>query len=274
MMYSVTDVAGINRISERVLANAAHALAGMIAYARASDAPSDAKPAIGLTMFGVTTPCVQAVTKALEERYDCLVFHATGTGGQSMEKLVDSGLLAGVIDVTTTEIADEIVGGVLSAGPGAPRRDRPRARALRRLVRRARHGELLGHGHRARAVPRPQPLPPQRQRDADAHDARGVRAHRPVHRRQAQSHGGTGALPDSRGRRLAHRRARPALLGPRRRQGALRRDRLRRARDVEPQDRPAAAQRERPGVRGRPGRGLRARSPARTPRRRRAVQAR
>ena len=118
MMYSVTDVAGINRISERVLANAAHALAGMIAYARAFDAPSDAKPAIGLTMFGVTTPCVQAVTRALEERYDCLVFHATGTGGQSMEKLVDSGLLAGVIDVTTTEIADEIVGGVLSAGPG------------------------------------------------------------------------------------------------------------------------------------------------------------
>ena len=118
MMYSVTDVAGINRISERVLANAAHALAGMIAYARAFDAPSDAKPAIGLTMFGVTTPCVQAVTRALEERYDCLVFHATGTGGQSMEKLVDSGRLAGVIDVTTTEIADEIVGGVLSAGPG------------------------------------------------------------------------------------------------------------------------------------------------------------
>ena len=118
MMYSVTDVAGINRISERVLANAAHALAGMIAYARPSDAPSDAKPAIGLTMFGVTTPCVQAVTRALEARYDCLIFHATGTGGQSMEKLVDSGLLAGVIDVTTTEIADEIVGGVLSAGPG------------------------------------------------------------------------------------------------------------------------------------------------------------
>jgi uncharacterized protein (UPF0261 family)/ABC-type branched-subunit amino acid transport system ATPase component len=118
MMYSVTDVAGINRISERVLANAAHALAGMIAYGRALGGDSSAKPAIGLTQFGVTTPCVQAVTKALEERYDCLVFHATGTGGQSMEKLVDSGLLTGVIDVTTTEIADEIVGGVLSAGPG------------------------------------------------------------------------------------------------------------------------------------------------------------
>jgi uncharacterized protein (UPF0261 family)/ABC-type branched-subunit amino acid transport system ATPase component len=118
MMYSVTDVSGINRISERVLANAAHALAGMIAYGRGDGTPSESKPAIGLTMFGLTTPCVQAVTKQLEERYDCLVFHATGTGGQSMEKLVDSGLLAGVIDVTTTEIADEIVGGVLSAGPG------------------------------------------------------------------------------------------------------------------------------------------------------------
>jgi uncharacterized protein (UPF0261 family)/ABC-type branched-subunit amino acid transport system ATPase component len=117
MMYSVTDVAGINRISERVLANAAHALAGMIAYGRPQNSDSGVKPAIGLTQFGVTTPCVQTVTKALEERYDCLVFHATGTGGQSMEKLVDSGLLAGVIDVTTTEIADEIVGGVLSAGP-------------------------------------------------------------------------------------------------------------------------------------------------------------
>jgi uncharacterized protein (UPF0261 family) len=117
MIYSVTDVAGINRISERVLTNAAHALAGMIAHAR-PPGESGAKPAIGLTQFGNTTPCVVAVTKALEERYDCLVFHATGTGGQSMEKLVDSGLLAGVIDVTTTEIADEIVGGVLSAGPG------------------------------------------------------------------------------------------------------------------------------------------------------------
>src|SRR5206468_1518627 len=116
MMYSVTDVSGLNRISERVLANAAHALAGMLAYSRGGR-PSETKPAIGLSTFGVTTPCVQVVTKSLEERYDCLVFHATGTGGQSMEKLVDSGLLAGVIDVTTTEIADELVGGVLSAGP-------------------------------------------------------------------------------------------------------------------------------------------------------------
>jgi uncharacterized protein (UPF0261 family) len=115
MMYSVVDVAGINRISERVLANAAHALAGMIAH-RARETRAS-KKAIGLTMFGVTTPCVQAVQRRLESDYDCLVFHATGTGGQSMEKLADSGLLVGLIDVTTTEIADELFGGVLSAGP-------------------------------------------------------------------------------------------------------------------------------------------------------------
>jgi uncharacterized protein (UPF0261 family)/ABC-type branched-subunit amino acid transport system ATPase component len=115
MMYSVTDVQGINRISEKVLANAAHALAGMIAHPVPESAIT--KPAIGLTMFGVTTPCVQAVTKRLADEADCLVFHATGVGGQSMEKLADSGLLAGVIDVSTTEVADEIGGGVLSAGP-------------------------------------------------------------------------------------------------------------------------------------------------------------
>ena len=115
MMYSVTDVQGINRISEKVLANAAHAMAGMVAHShRGTDA---VKPALGLTMFGVTTPCVQAVTKRLEDHYDCLVFHATGTGGQSMEKLAASHLLNGVIDVSTTEVADEIAGGILSAGP-------------------------------------------------------------------------------------------------------------------------------------------------------------
>ena len=117
MMYSVTDVSGINRISEKVLSNAAHALAGMIAYAAKEKIAVETKPAIGLTMFGLTTSCVQALTPLLEADYDCIVFHATGTGGQSMEKLVESKLLSAAIDVTTTEIADEIVGGVLSAGP-------------------------------------------------------------------------------------------------------------------------------------------------------------
>lgn len=115
MLYPITDVQGINRISEQVLSNAAHALAGMIQHP--PKPRGDAKPAIGLSMFGVTTPCVQAVARALEADHDCVVFHATGVGGQSMEKLADSGLLAGVIDISTTEIADEIVGGTLSAGP-------------------------------------------------------------------------------------------------------------------------------------------------------------
>ncbi|MEY2800498.1 MAG: hypothetical protein RL513_82 [Pseudomonadota bacterium] len=115
MMYSITDVQGLNRISVHVLANAAHALAGMITHP--ATALQATKPAIGLTMFGVTTPCVQAVTKLLDADFDCLVFHATGVGGQSMEKLADSGMLEGVIDVSTTEIADEIAGGTLSAGP-------------------------------------------------------------------------------------------------------------------------------------------------------------
>jgi uncharacterized protein (UPF0261 family)/ABC-type branched-subunit amino acid transport system ATPase component len=115
MMYSVTDVQGINRISEKVLTNAAHALVGMIAHPPVESVIT--KPAVGLTMFGVTTPCVQAVAKLLEDDWDCLVFHATGVGGQSMEKLVESNLLAGVLDISTTEIADEICGGVLSAGP-------------------------------------------------------------------------------------------------------------------------------------------------------------
>ena len=114
MLYSVTDVAGINRISERVLANAANALTGMMSGRKPTGFQH--KPAIGLTMFGVTTPCVQAVVKKLEHKYDCLVFHATGTGGRSMEKLVDSGVLEGVIDITTSEITDLLMGGVLSAG--------------------------------------------------------------------------------------------------------------------------------------------------------------
>lgn len=116
MMYSVTDVAGLNRISRRVLANAAGAIAGAhrMAAANASAGGDDSRPAVGITMFGVTTACVQQVTPLLDSRYDCLVFHATGTGGQSMEKLLDSGLLAGVLDLTTTEVCDFLFGGVLA----------------------------------------------------------------------------------------------------------------------------------------------------------------
>jgi uncharacterized protein (UPF0261 family) len=122
MMYSVTDVQGINVISRQILANGAQAMAGMVKArlaatreARSSRAAQAELPAIGLTMFGVTTPCVQQLTAALAGEYDCLVFHATGVGGQSMEKLVDGGQLEGVIDITTTEICDLMMGGVFPA---------------------------------------------------------------------------------------------------------------------------------------------------------------
>jgi uncharacterized protein (UPF0261 family) len=112
MMYSVTDVAGLNRISRRVLGNAAHALAGMILHRLPLETHD--RPALGLTMFGVTTPCVQHTVRLLSDRFDCLVFHATGTGGQSMEKLLDDGLIGGVIDITTTEVCDYLFGGILA----------------------------------------------------------------------------------------------------------------------------------------------------------------
>jgi uncharacterized protein (UPF0261 family) len=114
MMYSVTDIAGLNRISRAVLRNAANAIAGMTLATEAP--PAETKPAIGLTMFGVTTTCVTQAVDLLKDDYDCLVFHATGAGGRAMEKLADSGMLTGVIDATTTEICDLLFGGVLSAG--------------------------------------------------------------------------------------------------------------------------------------------------------------
>lgn len=112
MMPSVTDMAGLNRLSRVVLHNAAQAIAGMAA--RPAPA-SEGKPALGLTMFGVTTPCLTAIVERLRGDYDCMVFHATGTGGRSMEKLADSGLLAGLLDITTTEVCDLLFGGVLPA---------------------------------------------------------------------------------------------------------------------------------------------------------------
>lgn len=118
MMPAVTDLAGLNRISRAVLRKAAHATVAMAEAARGAE-PDEAetRPALGLTMFGVTTPCVTQVVERLRGRFDCLVFHATGTGGRTMEKLADSGLLTGFVDATTTEVADHLFGGVLSAGP-------------------------------------------------------------------------------------------------------------------------------------------------------------
>ncbi|MCT1866432.1 Tm-1-like ATP-binding domain-containing protein [Dermabacter sp. p3-SID358] len=120
IMYSVVDIAGVNSISAMVLGNAAAGIAGMAkAYeARLTDASDEHRPLVGLSMFGLTTPAADEARKTLTELgYEVLVFHATGAGGRAMEKLIESGLLAGVCDLTTTELADDLVGGVLSAGP-------------------------------------------------------------------------------------------------------------------------------------------------------------
>jgi uncharacterized protein (UPF0261 family) len=116
MMYSVVDIAGLNVVSRRILNNAAAAICGMVAHQKA-DQP-DKKPSIAATMFGVTTLCVTAARRRLEEKgYEVVVFHATGSGGRAMEQLIQDGAFHGVLDITTTELADELVGGVLSAGP-------------------------------------------------------------------------------------------------------------------------------------------------------------
>lgn len=117
MMNSVVDILGLNRISRTVLSQAAGAMAGMVKFAAAGLSPQD-KPLVAATMFGVTTPCVERARELLEQAgYEVLVFHATGTGGEAMESLIRDGLIAGVLDITTTELADELIGGVLTAGP-------------------------------------------------------------------------------------------------------------------------------------------------------------
>jgi len=129
MLNSVVDISGLNRISKVVLTNAAQAMIGMVMGQRPGirSSESSSKPLIAATMFGVTTTCVEAARKVLEQTdYEVLVFHATGTGGRTMESFIADGLIAGVLDVTTTELADELVGGVLTAG-----RDRLTAAALR-----------------------------------------------------------------------------------------------------------------------------------------------
>lgn len=117
MLNSVVDIAGVNRISRRVFGQAAAAMAGMMRFPLPHD-DSSVKPLIAASMFGVTTPCVLRAKEVLESAgYEVLVFHATGAGGQTLESLANEGVLAGVLDITTTELADELVGGVLSAGP-------------------------------------------------------------------------------------------------------------------------------------------------------------
>jgi uncharacterized protein (UPF0261 family) len=117
MLNTIVDVSGINRISRIVLGEAARAMAGLVTLRKAQVNASD-KPVVAATMFGVTTPCVERARRVLEEAgYEVLVFHATGTGGQAMESLIADGVIVGVLDITTTELADELVGGVLTAGP-------------------------------------------------------------------------------------------------------------------------------------------------------------
>jgi uncharacterized protein (UPF0261 family) len=118
MINSIVDILGLNRISRPILTNAARAVAGMVSLpARTADAASD-KPLVAVTMFGVTTKCVMRAKEQLEQAgYETLVFHATGNGGQAMESLIAEGLIAGVLDITTTELADEACGGFLTAGP-------------------------------------------------------------------------------------------------------------------------------------------------------------
>ena len=118
IMYSVVDVAGLNRISRLVLGNAAAAMAGMVAARERAAPAADDRPLVAASMFGVTTPAVQAARARLAELgYEVLVFHATGAGGRAIEALAEARLISGVLDLTTTELADDLVGGVLSAGP-------------------------------------------------------------------------------------------------------------------------------------------------------------
>lgn len=118
MLNSVVDILGINRISRVILTEAAAAMAGMVQGRRTEKPASSDKPLIATTMFGVTTPCVTRAREVLEAAgYEVLVFHATGNGGQAMESLIRDGLIAGVLDITTTELADDLVGGILTAGP-------------------------------------------------------------------------------------------------------------------------------------------------------------
>lgn len=116
MMPSVVDVEGLNDVSKVIFSNAANAIAGMVENRK--EIENDGKPLLAATMFGVTTPCIKAAKAYLEEQgYEVLVFHATGTGGRCMESLIDQGFIKGVLDLTTTEWCDQVVGGVLNAGP-------------------------------------------------------------------------------------------------------------------------------------------------------------
>ena len=186
MMPSIVDIAGINRLSARILTNAAGAIAGMV-KAEPPPATAEDRPLIAATMFGVTTPCVTMAREVLEKAgYEVLVFHAVGTGGRSMEELIRAGFIAGVLDITTTELADELAGGVLSAGPdrleAAGETGVPQVVSLGAL-------DMVNFGA-PETVPakykRPEILPAQSAGDVDADDAGGECRARPDHCAEAE----------------------------------------------------------------------------------------
>ena len=188
---SVVDIAGINSVSARILANAAAAMAGMV-----QAAPRRARrerPLVAATMFGVTTPCVTHAREELEALgYEVLTFHMTAPAGARWSRSIEGGFVAGVLDATTTELCDELVGGVLSAGPtgstAAGRAGIPQVVSLGAL-------DMVNFGAArdgAAAVRGPQPVRAQPAGDADAHDARGVRRAR--RRRSRQALGGDGPV--------------------------------------------------------------------------------
>ena len=214
MLNTIVDVSGINRISRIVLGEAARAMAGLVTLRQKQDASAD-KPVIAATMFGVTTPCVERARRVLEAAgYEVLVFHATGTGGQAMESLIADGLIAGVLDITTTELADELVGGVLSAGPdrltAAGRKGMPQVIS----VGADRHGEFRPAGNRSVQIRRPQVLSPQSERHADADDRR----REPKARRRNFRQGSRRDRPDDHRLSIAwcfrHRPRGPAIRRP------------------------------------------------------------
>ena len=215
MMHSVADVQGLNSITEQILGNGAHALAGMIA--RLPTPPSArrsalaAKPALGITMFGVTTPCVQAVTAELEADYDCLVFHATGIGGRSMESLAEFRPARRRPRPHHDRGRRPPRRRRLPGDRGSLRRLHPHRPPLCRLARRARHGQFRAARHgagefrgRNLVVHNPNVTLMRTTRDEN-------RAIGDLDRRAAQPHERAGALPDPGGRRLGARRAGQAV---------------------------------------------------------------
>ena len=211
MLNSVVDIAGLNRVSRPVLSQAARAMAGLVSRPGPAPDASD-KPLVAATMFGVTTPCVERAREMLE-RAGCevLVFHATGNGGRAMESLIDEGLIAGVLDITTTELADELVGGFLSAGPerltAAGRAGIPHSR----VDGRGRHGELLCAGLGPGAVREADFLQTQRERHADAHDAGGEHQDWNRHRPKTVRGHRAAVGPPAGARCIRDRQGRPAV---------------------------------------------------------------